>query len=246
MALCVLLLQLVTVGSAPALDAADQAFEHIDYPVALAGYMSIVREVPDDVGVLWRLARVYVCMAEVADEPQRGLYLRRGEEYARKCITADSMSAEGHTWLTAALGYIAFYGTKAEQVKLTWEILREADKAIELNPKNDAAFSIKGSLFRALGNAGWLERQLAQLFFGRLPDGGYEESEAALLRAIALGPDVMRHSYELAVLYIDWGRKEEAKKFLIQARSLPIRVAIDRPRLVKIQELLSGLDEEGR
>jgi len=246
MALCIFLFQLVTLGSNPALDAADQAFERIEYPVALAGYISLVREIPDDGAVLWRLARVYICMAEVADEPQRGMYLRRGEEYARKCIAADSMSAEGHTWLTAALGYIAFYGSKSEQVKLAWEILREADKAIELNPNNDAAFSIKGSLYRALGNAGWLERQLAQLFFGRLPDGGFEEGEAALLRAIALRPDVMRHAYELGVLYVDWRRKEEAKKVLIQARSLPVRVAIDRPRLVKIQELLSELEEEGR
>jgi tetratricopeptide (TPR) repeat protein len=241
MVLCVLLLQLVAVGSSSVLDAADQAFERIDYPMALAGYMTVVQDTPADVGVLWRLARVYVCMGEVADEPERGTYLHHAEEYARRCIAVDSMSAEGHTWLTAALGYIAFYATRAEQVRLAWEILREADKAIELNPNNDAAFSIKGSLYRALGNAGWLERQLAQIFLGRLPRGGFEEGEAALQRAIALGPDVMRHYYEMAVLYVDWGRNEEAKQMLIQARSRPIRVAIDRPRLVKIQELLSEL-----
>jgi Flp pilus assembly protein TadD len=90
----------------------------------------------------------------------------------------------------------------------------------------------------------WLQRQLAALFVGKVPRGGYEEAEAALQKAIALAPDVMRHQYELGILYIDMGRKDEARRILEHAATLPVRVSIDRPRLKKIQELLATLSEE--
>ena len=65
-----------------------------------------------------------------------------------------------------------------------------------------------------------------------------------LKKAIDLAPDVMRHQYELGVLYLDMDRKEEARKVLQRAATLPIRVAIDRPRLKKIQEILTSVSQE--
>ena len=95
-----------------------------------------------------------------------------------------------------------------------------------------------------MGNVSWLQRQLAAIFIGRIPQGGYEEAEEALKKAIALAPDVMRHHYELGILYIDMDRKEEARRILEYAATLPVKVAIDRPRLKKIRELLLGLAEK--
>ena len=42
---------------------------------------------------------------------------------------------------------------------------------------------------------------------------------------------------------MDWDKKAEAKKSLEMAATLPIRVAIDKPRLVKIKELLASLND---
>jgi tetratricopeptide (TPR) repeat protein len=242
MVFCLLLLQLMSGNHSAGLDSADDAFRRIDYQTALESYTSLQPSNPHRPDLLWRLARVLVCMGETADEPRRGEYFKSGELYARQCIALDSMSVEGHTWLAAALGYIAYYSDKPDQVHLAWEILKEADRAIQLDPRNDAAYSIKGSVYRALGGASWIERQLAQLFYGKLPPGGYEEGEEALKKAIALAPDVMRHHYELGVLYRDWGKMEESKASLGRARELPVRVGIDRPRLEKIKELLGTLE----
>jgi len=123
-------------------------------------------------------------------------------------------------------------------------LLREVDAALALNPNDDAAYSIKGSFYRAIGNVGWFQRQLAAIFVGRIPKGGFEEAEVALKKAVALAPDVMRHSYELGILYIDMDRKDDARKILKRAAALPIRVAIDRPRLKRIQELLTTMAKE--
>lgn len=240
------LVVVAALGLSASLEAGDSAFERLDYPAAVREYEAALGQDPADAQTLWRLARVYVCMAETGEDPDRNGWLRSAEEYGRRCIEADSTCPEGHTWRGAALGYMAFYASMGDQVRLAWEVLAEAERALALNPEDDAALSIRGSLFRALGSAGWLKRQLARLFVGKIPPGGYEEGEEALRRAVKLAPDVMRHQYELGVLYMDWGRLPEARQSLERARECPLRVGIDFPRKKKIGELLEQIERELR
>jgi tetratricopeptide (TPR) repeat protein len=181
-------------------------------------------------------------MAEVAEGETRDSLLSKAEEYARRCILADSTRGEGHTWLAGALGYIALESPTERKLAVSHELQHEAERAVELNPRDDAAWSILGSFYRAVGNVGWLERALASLFVGSVPRGGYSEAESALKKAIAIAPGIMRHHYELGILYIDMGRKEEARRALETGAALPVRTAIDRPRLQKIRDLLAGTD----
>ena len=235
----------ICLGDEPsALGAADAAFFALEYPAAVMAYDVLLRGRPEDPQILWRLARVHICLAEVQDDAQRRAMCEVAEGYARRCIGADSTVAEGHTWLAAALGYIALGEGAHRQAQISKDILVETDIALQLNPRDDAALSIRGSVFRALGNVSWVKRQVASLLFGGVPSGGFEEGEAALQQAIALAPDVMRHSYELGVLYLDWGRQDDARRVLGKALSMPIRVAIDRPRREKIKLFLSRLAAE--
>jgi len=207
-------------------------------------YDAALERSPGHPDLLWRQARVLVCMAEDTSDEARVPLLTRAEELARRCITGDPDIAEGHTWLAAALGYRALHAGPAEQVRLTNEIERETARALTLAPDDDAALSIRGSMYRALGNAGWFAREMAGLLYGGLPPGGYPEAEEALLKAIALNPAVMRHHYELGVLYLDQDRIAEAETALRRAADLPVRVAIDRPRQAKIRVLLSSIAAE--
>ncbi|HET6272023.1 MAG TPA: tetratricopeptide repeat protein [Bacteroidota bacterium] len=230
-------------GAMESLADGDAAFFRIEYPLAIALYTDGLQQSPDNPEFLWRLARAYVCRGEVAPEEEREVMFQAAEGYAMRCTRADSLLASGHTWRAAALGYLALHAGMKDQVWLSRELISEVELAIALNPIDGAAYSIKGSFYRALGNVSWFQRQLAEIFLGNVPDGGYEQSETALKQAIALAPDVMRHHYELAVLYIDWDRHEEARDILVRAAQLPVRVAIDRERLVRIQELLSSLND---
>jgi len=230
-------------GAIESLTDGDAAFFRIEYPLAIVSYTDGLQQSPDNPEFLWRLARAYVCMGEVAPQEEREAMFQAAEGYALRCITADSLLSSGHTWRAAALGYLALHAGMKDQVRLSRELISEVELAITLNPIDDAPYSIKGSFYRALGNVSWFQRQLAKIFLGGVPDGGYEQSETALTEAIALAPDVMRHHYELAVLYIDWDRNEEARGILGRAARLPVRVAIDRERLVRIQELLSSLND---
>jgi tetratricopeptide (TPR) repeat protein len=228
-------------GVAEAAVPGDESFLRINYPEAVSRYESALGEHPGEPAFLWRLARVYVCMGEVAEGEERVHLLAMAEQCARACIAADSTVVEGHTWLAGVLGYRALEEGASEQIRLSQELVREANQAIRLNANEDAAYSILGSFYRALGGVGWLKRSVASLFLGSIPEGGYAEAEAALRRAVAIAPGIMRHQYELGILYIDMGREEEARQALEAAGRLPVKTAIDRPRLEKIHELLSRL-----
>ncbi len=227
-----------TASAAALMAAGDEAFQQMSYPSAIACYESSLTQSPEDPQVLWRLARVYVCYGESFEDARRKELCLKAEQCARRCLAADSTQSEAHTWLAGALGYIALDEGMKRQAELSFEILAEADRALALQPRDDAALSIKGSLYRALGNTGWLKRRMASLLLGGIPDGGYQEAEAALKQAIAIAPDIMRHQYELGILYLDWDRKDEARQVLTRAAALPVRTAIDIPRLKKIRELL--------
>jgi tetratricopeptide (TPR) repeat protein len=240
---CALLVRAPGTGDTTALvRAGDEAFTRIKYPDAIARYLEALASRPGDPAVLWRLARACVCRAEVTEGEEHGRLLAEAERYARGCISADSMQAEGHTWLAGALGYIALEEKTEKKLDLSRELQIEAERAVALNPEDDAAYSILGSFYRALGNVGWVERTLASFFVGSIPRGGYAEADSALTKAIRLAPGIMRHHYEIGILYLDMGRKEEARRALETAASLPVKTAIDRPRLAKIRELLSGPD----
>lgn len=235
-----------SLGSDPlaAMNRGDAAFYRIAYPEAVESYRDGLSAAPNDRHLLWRLARVSVCMAEVEEDPaKKRSFLAQGEEAARRCIQLDSTMTEGYTWLAGALGYQALDAGVSDQVRIAQELMSATEAALRLDPANDAAWSIRGSFFRALGNIGWVKRQLASILLGKIPGGGFAEAEEALKTAIRLAPNIMRHRYELGVLYLDQERNGEARQLFREAAALEIRTAIDRPRREKALKFMRELGE---
>jgi len=216
-------------SSIPSLvDQGDKEFTLIRYPQAVDLYITALTSSADSAEALWRLARVYVCQADISPDEQKLELYRQAEAFARRCIEADSMKSEGHTWRAAALGNIAVFEGGKTKVKLCYEIKRELECSIALNDSDDVAYSILGSFYMALGNVSWFERRLAAIFLGTLPDGGFEEAELALKKAIAIAPAVIRHHYELGILYMQLDRDREAVEEFHLVESLRAQLASDR------------------
>lgn len=232
----------------PTLKEGDKAFFNIDYPKAQSIYDALLKLDSTNTDVLWRLARLNVCIGDAIsynEKEKRDDYYEKAVEYARKCIALDEKKASGHTWLAASLGVMAENRGSKEKIKIAKEIKKELDRAIELNPKDDIAFSILGSYYRAIANISWFERMLANTFLGSIPEGSYEEAEVAFKKAIALNPTVIRHYHEFALLYIDWDKKKEAVALLKQAQTKPVMMKNDRRRLREIKALIEEYAEAG-
>ncbi|MDH4069151.1 MAG: hypothetical protein OEV30_01885 [Ignavibacteria bacterium] len=225
-------------------DRGDEEFARINYPLAQAIYDSVLMTTPDSADVLWRLARVYVCVADVSPRDEKLDLYRQAEALAYRCIQADSMKSEGHTWRAAALGNIAMFEGGETRVKLCYLIKQELDRGISLNHADDVAYSIMGSFYMALGDVSWIERQLAAIFLGGLPEGGYDESEVAFKKAITIAPHVMRHHFELGGLYMVLDRYREALEEFQLVLALPVLLAVDERTQRSAAILIKDLNDE--
>ena len=216
----------------------DEAFARMDYKAAISTYDSLARLDPNDPQVQWRLARAHVFVGDVSKGEEKKQAYLTAERYAHEAMRIDSTLAESNTWLAAALGNTAMYEGSKKKVALANDIKRLLLQSIQLNPRDDIAWSILGTFYLALGNVSWLERTLANLLLGSLPDGGYPDAERALLKAIEIAPRVIRHRFELAKVYEKMDREADARKEFEFCINNPIQMASDRRRVEMAREWL--------
>jgi len=211
----------------------DRLFEQMKYKEAVAAYA------PDSnmAEAQWKMARAYICYADII-KTNREYYYNKATMAARRCIQMDPRNGAAHSWLAAALGNMAVYQGSRTKVMLCNEIKKELDIAIAINPNDDIALSILGSFYRVLGDISWLERNLATLFLGGIPPGGYEDSEKYFFRAIKVSPNTMRHWFELGLLYKSWGKEDKEKDAFLKAQKCPVKMASDKDRLDLIAKYL--------
>ena len=188
----------------------------------------------------WKIAKANICYGDVAPAVEKEQYFRAGEKTASRCIALEPLNSNGYTWRAAALGNIAMFEGSTARVKMCNSIKADALKAIQLNPNDDIAYSILGSLYREIGNISWVEKKLAITFIGKIPDGGYVESEQSFNKAIAIDAHLMRHWYELGLLYTYWGKDEQAVVAFQRAKTCPVIIASDKNKLVEIEKRISG------
>lgn len=216
----------------------DTYFNLMRYRDAIAWYTldSITAEAQ------WKIARAYVCYGDNAALVEKEYNFRKAVIAAKKCIALEETNSNGHTWLAAALGNTAMYEGSKTKVKLCNQIKSELNRAITLNPKDDIAHSILGSFYREIGHISWFEKQLALTFIGKIPEGTYEDSEKAFARAIGINPTIMRHWYELGLLYTYWDKKPQAISAFNKAKACPVFVTSDNKRLAAIAGHLKNLE----
>jgi len=219
------------------METGDAYFIKMEYKQAIDAYEQAMNTA--DVGLQWHLARAYICLSDVSSQEERKVLVEKAEAAARKCISLDEKLGAGHSWLAAALGNRAMYEGSKGKVHLCNEIKKELDRAIELNPNDDVAYSILGSFYSVLGKVSWMERTMAKTFLGGLPAGGYAEGEQALKKAIAIAPTTIRHWHELAILYETWGKPEEAHNAYTKAVQLKPQVLSDNERLQTCRKKIS-------
>lgn len=224
-----------------AIKSGDDAFVKQQYEEAIAIYESALHSSNDAAELLWRISRCYISIGDVTKREEREKYYRKAETYATRAVETDSLNSDAHCWRAVSIGYIAMYEGVRAKVKAANEIKRGLDIAIRLNSRNDVAYSILGTFYRTLGNVGWIEKQLADLLLGGLPEGGFTEAEHSLQKAIELAPTVIRHHFELGQLYLDMEKPREAKKVFQSAVNLPPVLASDARRIERMKRRIAEL-----
>lgn len=204
------------------IEKAKSCEKRFDTKHALQLYLEAEKLDPKNCQVLVRIARQYrYMMIDVSanDEKLRlgHLALDYSERAAETCPhDSDAQLAPGVT-----LGKMVPFLPAKEQVAASPKIKASADKALQLDPKNDTAWHVLGRWNRVLAEVNTLKRALAGMIFGGLPKGSNEEAERAMKKAIELNPNRLMHYIELGRIYAQMRRKDDARKFINKGLAMP-------------------------
>lgn len=161
--------------------------------------------------------------------PERDSLYARAERLARRAVAADSLGADGHFALAAAVGREALTLGTHDRIKRAAIIRDEALRAVTLNPRHDGAWHILGAWNAEVMRLSGLSRFFAKRFLGAGIFGRASWAEAIedMERAVALDPGRLYHRLELARIYADRKRYADARAELDRLAALPDREIMD-------------------
>jgi tetratricopeptide (TPR) repeat protein len=157
----------------------------------------------------WKLARADYWLGEHAPEAERRASFEDGIETGRKAIALQPNHPDGHFWMAANMGGLAESFGLRQGIKYRKPIREGLETALRLDPAY-----LHGSADRALGR--WYFR------VPRLFGGSRKLSEQHLRASLTYSPNSTASHFFLAELYLDDGRKDEARTELQQVLDAPL------------------------
>lgn len=228
--------------SAPPL-AAQNAHDHValgvaamqahDLHTALAHFDAALALDSADYEANWRAAIALIDTGELIPDnvksAERDSLYARAERLARRAVAADSAGADGHFALAAAVGRASLTMGKKERIRRARIIRDEAMRAIQLNPRHDGAYHILGRWNAEIMRLSGLSRFFAKRLLGAgiFSQASWEAAVSDMERAVALDPGRLYHHLELAEIYADRKRYDEARSQLAEMAALPDREIMD-------------------
>jgi tetratricopeptide (TPR) repeat protein len=228
------------------LQKADRLDDTDHYLEAITILKGLEKSDPRNVEVLYRISRVDSDLVDDLpdDAKKKGYdYAVESVAYAKRAIEADPRSSEAHGAAAIAYGVMTDFvddRTKMEYSKL---IKGEAEKAIELDPKNDYAYLVLARWNFEMTQLNPILKGIAELLYGQMPPASQEKALEDFQKAIGLAPNKMIHHFCYGEALARLGRKDEAKAQYQKVLRLPPTCREERGYQ---QKASSGLKTLGR
>ena len=196
----------------------------------------------------WRLAVALVDIGkqtpdDVKSKERDSLYAL-AEVYARRAVDIELLRPNGHYALALSIGKASLTKGNKERVARAREIRVEALKTLELDPEHDQAHHVIGMWHAEIKRLSGVQKWFAKNLFGGdfLDLASWELAVDHMERSVAIV-----HRFDLAEIYLDLDRPEDAKQQLLAIESLPPYDVLDpgykRQAAVLLQEIA---EEEAR
>jgi tetratricopeptide (TPR) repeat protein len=190
------------------LDDADHFLE------AITLLKSLEKGDPRNVEILYRISRVdsdFVDDLPDNAEKKGRDYAVESMAYAKRAIEADPQSSEAHLASAIAYGVMTDFVDDRTKMEYSKFIKDEAEKAIELDPKNDYAYLVLARWNFEMTQLNPILRGIAELLYGQMPPASQEKALEDFRKAIELAPNRMIHHFSYGDALARLGRKEEAR-----------------------------------
>lgn len=191
---------------------ADSLYEAFEEKEALNAYEQILNRDPDNYRALWRASFLYSRIGNRKKEKEtQKEYYAKAQELARKSLQVDSTDAESHFVMSVAMGRKALIASARDRVAASRDIKKHVDLALAYDSTHAGAWHVLGRWNFKVANLNFVERLAANTLFGGIPGNATNEKAAeAIRRAIELNDNYVLYYHDLAMVYDEMGKQNEA------------------------------------
>lgn len=196
---------------------------------------------PEDVDLLWRIARCLVHLSFHCKEnpTQEKVFLQQGADYAKKALSLDEQVWQAHHWYAVALGSQAKFEGIQQKITIGQQYKESIDAAIRLSPAQAVLHYLRGRWCYEAAGLTWLERKAASTLFGEPPQSTFEEALECFSKVEQLSNTPWKaNQLMIAKCQLKLGDVAKAIEYLQQAELIPTISTEDQDCQKEIQELL--------
>lgn len=204
----------------------DEFYKKFDLIHAVMSYEEAYKLANNDYEVLVKLTRTFNDLGEdyyeIRDRKNSEAAINNALKYAE--ILAEKFPDSSMTYALLAMSYgnLAMFKGGNEKIKLAHKIKENAELSVKIDPDNYLAYIILSIYHRQIASLSWLERAFANTFFGKIPDGSFEESEMMMLKALEIEPGVCVAMLHLARTYNKMDNEIKEKEWLQKVIDSPV------------------------
>lgn len=188
---------------------------------------------------LWRLARAYSDMCELAGEAsEKKSYAQNGKEEAEAALAQGDDSADCHQWYAVLCGQLAEHEGIQKRIQSGFSFKEHVDKALALRPGNPMAHFLLGRWCYQVAHLSWLEKKTATALSESPLSATVEEALQSFLKAEELQPGFSKAGrVYISKCYKELGKNSEARQWVKLAMELPDVTSEDSAFQKDLEEL---------
>ncbi|KAM9952956.1 hypothetical protein ACTFIW_006300 [Dictyostelium discoideum] len=191
------------------------------------------KQYPEDVEIMWRLARSYFDKnEEVANKDEKKKLIEQALELTNKASTINPNHWAVHKWLAILISALGDHISSKEKIANAFKIKDHAVKANELKPNDATTLHLLGRWCFSISSIGWIERTAASALFGTPPTSTYDEALTYFLEAYKCDPTNIRNVLFTGDTYAALKDNTKAKEFYKIAAAIEPKSEFDK-NLVK-------------
>src|ERR1700760_5006063 len=194
---------------------------------------------PNNSDVLIKLSQDYSDKVDTAkNRTQKLSFAKLCLEYAKKAVHEAPDNADAHVCLSIAYGKMTDFTDNKTKMDYSKIVKSEAEKAVELNPKNDMALLILARWNFDMATLNPILKAIAQTMYGQLPPASKDLAIEYFQKAIAAAPEKIIHHAEYAQALETMGKTKESRAEWLRVKQLKPTDAEDRRYLAEAEQKL--------
>lgn len=225
----------------------DDYYKRFNLKLAVMSYEEAYSLAGNEYEILIKLSRTYNDLGEeyyeIEDSRNSELAINYALKYSEILLAKFPDSAMTYAYLAMSYGNLAMFKGGNEKVKLSHRIKENAEKSIRIDPNNYLPYIILSIYHRQIASLSWLEKAFANTFFGKVPDGSFEESEKMMLKALEIQPGICVAMFHLSRTYHEMDNEKKEREWLNKIIDAPITDFRDKYAKRKAKKILMELGD---